>query len=552
MALQRICIALLFSVFISTVVAAEGQRVILVLDASGSMRGQINGHTKMNIAKQVVGKVLSTWKAEDELGLVVYGHREKGACSDIETVMPPRALDVGAFMSPIKALVPKGKTPMTQAVRQAAEALQYTEQKSTVILISDGIETCDADPCAVARELEAAGIGLTVHTVGFGLDDKAAVAQLKCMADETGGISVLADNAEDLESALKQTVEAKVAEPAPTPSEPVTTTDLTGHVVMAEGVELPKPFQDAVWVFNQAQPDGSEGEYISTEIGTDLKTDMTKSGELLATVKSDHASVVVPFKHLDGTATVLPVNMNAGLVKFKGMMDESTELPADGPVWVFSKADGRYYATSLGAAPTNLFNAGDYTVKLQMGAAEIETAFTVVAGQSAELLVTLGSGVARITATYTPGGEVVPDGTAIELRKPADVSGQQKWIATDYGNNKAFQVPSGDYVAIVKLDMAEAEVPLKVIAGQEVVINVVLNAGFVAAKVPGAKRIDVLSGKAGLDGKRKRLDTVYADELNLAANAGSYHIIAYGEDEVLIGEKDAVVDAGQRTEISIP
>jgi Ca-activated chloride channel homolog len=552
MALQRICIALLFSVFISTVVAAEGQRVILVLDASGSMRGQINGQTKMNIAKQVVGKVLSTWKAEDELGLVVYGHREKGACSDIETVMPPRALDVGAFMSPIKALVPKGKTPMTQAVRQAAEALQYTEQKSTVILISDGIETCDADPCAVARELEAAGIGLTVHTVGFGLDDKAAVAQLKCMADETGGISVLADNAEDLESALKQTVEAKVAEPAPTPSEPVTTTDLTGHVVMAEGVELPKPFQDAVWVFNQAQPDGSEGEYISTEIGTDLKTDMTKSGELLATVKSDHASVVVPFKHLDGTATVLPVNMNAGLVKFKGMMDESTELPADGPVWVFSKADGRYYATSLGAAPTNLFNAGDYTVKLQMGAAEIETAFTVVAGQSAELLVTLGSGVARITATYTPGGEVVPDGTAIELRKPADVSGQQKWIATDYGNNKAFQVPSGDYVAIVKLDMAEAEVPLKVIAGQEVVINVVLNAGFVAAKVPGAKRIDVLSGKAGLDGKRKRLDTVYADELNLAANAGSYHIIAYGEDEVLIGEKDAVVDAGQRTEISIP
>jgi Ca-activated chloride channel homolog len=552
MALKRIYLALLFSGFLSTVAAAEGQRVILVLDASGSMRGQINGQTKMNIAKQVVGKVLSTWKAEDELGLVVYGHREKGSCSDIETVMPPRVLDVGAFMSPIKALVPKGKTPMTQAVRQAAEALQYTEQKSTVILISDGIETCDADPCAVARELEAAGTGLTVHTVGFGLDDKAAVAQLKCMADETGGISVLADNAEDLESALKQTVEAKIEEPAPTPPEPVMTMDLTGHVVMADGVELPKPFQDAVWVFNQAQPDGSEGEYISTEIGTNLKTDMTKSGELLATVKSDHASVVVPFKHQDGTATVLPVNMNAGIVKFKGMMDESTELPAEGPVWVFSKADGRYYATSLGAAPTNLFNAGEYTVKLQMGAAEIETAFTVVAGQSAELLVTLGSGVARITAAYTQGGEAVPDGTAIELRKPADVSGQQKWIATDYGNNKTFQVPSGDYVVIVKLDMAEAVVPVKVIAGQEVAINVVLNAGFVAAKVPGAKRIDVLSGKAGLDGMRKRLDTVYADVLSLAANAGAYHIMAYGDDEVLIGEKDVVVDAGQRTEISIP
>jgi Ca-activated chloride channel homolog len=346
MTLKRASLALFFTSFLSIAAAAEGQRVILVLDASGSMWGQINGTSKMDIARDVVGKVLKNWKAEDELGLVVYGHREKGSCSDIETILPPRPLDADAYMSPIKSLVPKGKTPMTQAVRQAAEALKYTEQKGTVILVSDGLETCEADPCTVARDLEKTGVGLTVHTVGFGLDDKAAVEQLKCMADETGGIAVLADNPAELESALKKTVEAKVEEPAPQPPAPVITQDLTGHVVMAEGVELPKPFDAVVWIFSQSL-DGAEGEYISTEYGNNLKADMSKSGTLLATVTSDFTKVVVPFSHEDGKVTDVPVNLNAGIMRFQGMMDESTDLPKDGPSWVFSKADGTYWCCAF-------------------------------------------------------------------------------------------------------------------------------------------------------------------------------------------------------------
>jgi Ca-activated chloride channel homolog len=549
--LKRFCVALLFSSVFSVAALAEGQHVILVLDASGSMRAKINGVSKMDIAKDVVGKVIAHWKPEDDLGLVVYGHREKDSCTDIETVMPPRPLNSGAYMSPIKGLVPKGKTPMTQAVRQAAEALKYKEHKGTVILVSDGIENCDADPCAMARELEQAGIGFTVHTVGFGLDDKDAVAQLKCMADETGGIAVLADNADELEAALKQTVEAKVEEPPPLVPEPVITQDLTGHVVMAEGVELPKPFDEAVWVFHHAQ-DGAKAEYIGTEIGKDVKTDMTSSGELLATVKSDFAEVVVPFKHEDGKVTNLPVNLNAGIMKFKGMMDASTMLSDDGPVWVFHQADGTYYGTSLGAAATNLFIAGDYTVTLQMGAAEIETAFSVVAGKTADLTVTLGSGVAQVSATYSEGGEDVSDGTAFELRKTADISGKQKWVATEYGNNKSFQAPAGEYVLVIKLDLAEVEVPLKIIAGQNVTLHANLNAGIMAAKAPGAKRIEIRSGSVSLDGKRKWLNTVYSEELNSAATAGTYHVMAFGGDDELISEKDVVVEAGKRVEISLP
>ena len=133
--------------------AQEGGRVVLVLDASGSMWGQIDGKTKMEIAKDVVGSVVGSWKPEDELGLVAYGHREKGSCADIEVLREAGPLDGADYMLAVNALNPKGKTPMTAAVRMAAESLKFTEKKATVILVSDGSETGDVDDSAGAREL---------------------------------------------------------------------------------------------------------------------------------------------------------------------------------------------------------------------------------------------------------------------------------------------------------------------------------------------------------------------------------------------------------------
>jgi Ca-activated chloride channel homolog len=553
MSLKRAALALIFSSILSAAALAEGQRVILVLDASGSMWGQINGKAKMDIAKDVVGKVLSTWKPEDDIGLVVYGHREKGSCTDIETMLPPGPLSIRDFMSPVKALSPKGKTPMTQAVRQAAEALKYTEQQSTVILVSDGLETCGADPCAVARELEKAGVNLTVHTVGFGLDDKNAIAQLKCMAEETGGIAVLADSADELESAFKQTVEAKPEpEPAPAPApEPVDTKDFTGHVHMSEGVELPPPFDQVVWVFRKAL-DGTPGEYQSTEYGKDLKADLPTDGDMMVTLTSDMTNVSVPFTHKDAEPTTLDINLNAGIMQFHGMIDEGKDLPNDGPVWVVRTAAGEYYGTTYGTAPKSMLVAGDYLLKLSFGAVDTEAAFTVLPGKVNDLVVTMGIGTAHMSATYSEGGEDVPEGTTFEIRKPAGISGDKKIVATDYGNNKTFQLLAGDYLLIVKLNLAEAEVPFKVVAGQEYSAKVNLDAGFIAVKSASAKRIDVQTGERAVDGTRTRLGTEYATELNYAANSGNYHVIAYGDGDAVIGEKDVTVVAGQRVEITLP
>ncbi|MEL6961360.1 MAG: VWA domain-containing protein [Pseudomonadota bacterium] len=193
--------------------SAPPERAVLVLDASGSMWGQIEGTHKITIARDVISGLLENWDPNVHLGVTAYGHREKGNCADIETLAPLGKVNRSSIMASIETLNPKGKTPLTDAVRQAAKQLRHTEERATVILVSDGKETCDADPCAAAAELEASGVDFTVHVVGFDLDAEEK-AQLQCIADGTGGQFLNAANASELHDAMTTTVEL-VAEPAP-------------------------------------------------------------------------------------------------------------------------------------------------------------------------------------------------------------------------------------------------------------------------------------------------------------------------------------------------
>lgn len=196
--------------------AQDRPNTILVLDASGSMWGQIDGVAKITIAQEVVTGLLQTLPETEALGLTVYGHRKRGDCTDIETVVSPAAGTRDQIAAAVAAIQPLGKTPMTDAVIAAAESLRYTEEAATVILVSDGVETCNPDPCAAARALEAAGIDFTAHVIGFDITDPEALRQMQCIADETGGRFLTAANASELTAALANV--AAEPEPAPPPA----------------------------------------------------------------------------------------------------------------------------------------------------------------------------------------------------------------------------------------------------------------------------------------------------------------------------------------------
>ena len=186
---------------------------IVVFDGSGSMWGQIQGRSKIEIARDTLSSVLTEVPRDAKVGMIAYGHRQKGVCSDIETVVAPgpAGTTVPAMIAAAGRITPKGKTPLSDAVRLAARELRYTENAATVILVTDGIETCNADPCALANELERAGIDFTAHVVGFGLSREEG-RQVACLAENTGGLYISADNADELGDALRQTVVARPVE----------------------------------------------------------------------------------------------------------------------------------------------------------------------------------------------------------------------------------------------------------------------------------------------------------------------------------------------------
>ncbi|MEM9733776.1 MAG: VWA domain-containing protein [Pseudomonadota bacterium] len=185
-------------------------KIMLVFDSSGSMRKKVEGRSRMASAKQAVSQVMGTLDGNTEIGLVAYGHRRGKDCSDMQVVAEPALGQGGAIARAVDNMSPLGETPIADAVRMAAEVAAYDELPATVVLVTDGEESCGGDPCALADELEQKGQDFTAHVIGFGYGD-GQVAGAACLAEKTGGQYIAAADADQLASALVQTVSAPVA-----------------------------------------------------------------------------------------------------------------------------------------------------------------------------------------------------------------------------------------------------------------------------------------------------------------------------------------------------
>jgi Ca-activated chloride channel family protein len=188
-------------------VSPEGAPVAImfILDASGSMWAQVEGKAKIEIAKEVMTELIQDLPDNAEAGLVAYGHRRKGDCKDVEELVPLQPIDKKTLTEKIQAINPKGKTPITLSVRKTAEKLKTVEEETIIILVSDGKETCEGDPCALVKELKEAGIKFTMHVIGFDVTDEER-EQLECMAKAGGGEYFTAKTAQEFRVAAQKVV----------------------------------------------------------------------------------------------------------------------------------------------------------------------------------------------------------------------------------------------------------------------------------------------------------------------------------------------------------
>ncbi|MGV9907316.1 VWA domain-containing protein [Streptomyces sp. NPDC003388] len=197
-------------------------KVELVLDVSGSMRTRdIDGGTRMAAAKQAFNEVLDATPEEVELGIRTLGadypgNDRKTGCKDTAQLYPVGPLDRTEAKTAVATLAPTGWTPIGPALLKAAGDLDGGEGARRIVLISDGEDTCQPlDPCEVAREIAAKGIGLTIDTLGLVPDAKTR-DQLSCIADATGGTYTSVRHKEELSDRVGQLVD-RAADPVVTP-----------------------------------------------------------------------------------------------------------------------------------------------------------------------------------------------------------------------------------------------------------------------------------------------------------------------------------------------
>ena len=207
-----ILLTTLLSLSLNLSAQEEPSPLLFIYDASGSMWGQLDGKTKKEIASDVLSTVVEGLPENQNVGLIAYGHRRKSDCEDIEYLIDLSNKSKTSITNAISEITPTGKTPLARSTTMAINALKQSNTKATIIVITDGIESCDGDICDVVTTAKSQGIDFKLHIVGFGLkeDEK---EQLKCAATAGEGNYYDANSAEGLSEVVSQATTETVDEP---------------------------------------------------------------------------------------------------------------------------------------------------------------------------------------------------------------------------------------------------------------------------------------------------------------------------------------------------
>lgn len=180
--MYKLFLLLIICCFSHTVLAQKAQRlmpdktrILFVLDASGSMRAEWDGDQRMNIAKKRLGELFDSLRVNPnvELALRVYGHQfppKAQNCQDSKLEIPFKARNNAEMKAKLLSLDPKGVTPIAYSLEQATK--DFPEDKSyrnLIIMITDGLESCKGDPCAISLGLQKKGILLKPYIIGLGV-----------------------------------------------------------------------------------------------------------------------------------------------------------------------------------------------------------------------------------------------------------------------------------------------------------------------------------------------------------------------------------------------
>ncbi len=177
--MKRILLILFVLLGTQTFAQEEPQltRILFILDASNSMNARWGRQTRIQAAKELLAKTADELQGTPnlEIGLRVYGHQSPITatfedCNDTKLEVPFGPDNFTRVKYRIKSIQAKGTTPIARSLEAAAGDFPDNTSRNVIILITDGLEACDNDPCVIAKKLKDKGVGVTPFVIGLGMD----------------------------------------------------------------------------------------------------------------------------------------------------------------------------------------------------------------------------------------------------------------------------------------------------------------------------------------------------------------------------------------------
>jgi Ca-activated chloride channel family protein len=557
--------------------ADEPPTVIVVFDGSGSMWGNMEGTraSKLAVAREALQRGLARIGPQTRVGLASFGHRRAG-CADVEVILPPEPLDAGRIMAPLERLNPRGRGPLTLALQEAAKALPSSPGRSSLLLIHDEPDNCQANLCEVAAELRSAGIAVSV--VGLGLDQEAANKML-CLPQATGGRFYNPRTSDQVDAAIEAALRV-----ASIGAEPV--------VPPAGQAPQPPPSASAPG-FSSAPsvpPDAPAGLYLrallaakTDPVGWPLHWIVFPEGEpasVLYDAVAANPHVPVPpgryvveardgavsaqatFQVAEQGPTLANLVLEGGTLQVRGQA-QKTGAPLGDAIITISAAgpggdarkdtSGRMLAAFKGSEGIATLPAGRYVVRVEQGLVHTERSVVVPAGSRGRVDIALNAALLQLTATGRDGTPLKAPVFSV-LEDDPDAPRGRREIARSASRQAQFLLPPGTYYVNVRQGGAEVLERVAVGPGDVVQRTLPLAAGRLSLSTrpiggaqthaaPVSYRVDRLDGPLP-----DALTTSQASpELYLAA--GRYRVEArYGLANARLA-REVDVKAGQAQQI---
>ncbi len=190
---------------------------MLIFDASGSMAGTAKlgvstavPLTRIDNVRSALARVLPAATRYRRVGLITYGPGPYAQCN-VKLNLQPVANAASLIMRDVETLVPAGKTPLSEAVQQAADVLKYRDNPGVIVLLTDGEETCGGKPCELGKKLRAEAAGLVIHVIAFRVKDftwmgEQSILDTRCLAEENSGLYIEAGSEDELAEAFEKTL----------------------------------------------------------------------------------------------------------------------------------------------------------------------------------------------------------------------------------------------------------------------------------------------------------------------------------------------------------